>query len=738
MVSKITRQLGGRRSGLVDEPPGLPSVGAEAGLGRFSADFRGISLGHTQATPRGTEGFWHRGFPGDCHLRGALRDQTSALVFTGVASWPPSFPRDWECEPSPLSPAVAGGPGSRTASLPAELLCPGGARDWHCWCRSWRCPGESGSGALLRAAKGTALPPDPAVLTQPLFCFGRVQGLKEETPERPKGAPTADKAGWIKRSTGGFLGLWKERYVLLSRARLLVYEDEDEQKCIETVELEGYDKCQDLRALLKRRNRFILIRAPGHKVQDIKFQASSGEEKESWMKALNEGISRGKNKVFDEVKVDEGLSLEHITRGRAKVGHGRRPPTRSHLKETFWGCEWLPVQRAVLVPILCRELGCMDGILRLDLDVVDNGPPNASVGASETENDLPPRQTLRPPMPPSKALVPPTEKQTGGSTAENPETKKPPMPPTKPLKEMEAPGENPSPVEEAKAVPGEGAEEPEAAPDGDRGEDAVAAGKTRQDPGQAPAPPPKVLSDKAKVTVTWDGPTAEAEGGAAAGGSSSESLQDAAEEVGNPPAPPPKILSERLKASMSPPAAGPPERHLPAEDSEPPENGLHGDRGAEPLPEEAAAQDGGRGAPSAEDSSPPSEAQTPLLGPVGRGLPAKPRCASVGDLLTEPGRRPPSGQALPLAQMEEKVACEQERTERLLQQVLQGALERAQEGNGPPADAETLLHEAAAQLRQASQVLREIRDLGGLGKEPAERRKEVTKDLATLYRRSAP
>lgn len=36
-------------------------------------------------------------------------------------------------------------------------------------------------------------------------------------------------------------------------------------------------------------------------VQDIKFQASSGEEKESWMKALNEGISHGKNKVFDEV-----------------------------------------------------------------------------------------------------------------------------------------------------------------------------------------------------------------------------------------------------------------------------------------------------------------------------------------------------------------------------------------------------------------------------------------------------
>jgi len=36
-------------------------------------------------------------------------------------------------------------------------------------------------------------------------------------------------------------------------------------------------------------------------VSDIKFQASSGEEKESWIKALNEGINRGKNKAFDEV-----------------------------------------------------------------------------------------------------------------------------------------------------------------------------------------------------------------------------------------------------------------------------------------------------------------------------------------------------------------------------------------------------------------------------------------------------
>ncbi|POI32047.1 hypothetical protein CIB84_004202, partial [Bambusicola thoracicus] len=149
-----------------------------------------------------------------------------------------------------------------------------------------------------------------------------LQDTKEEVSEKPKPAPSAEKFGWIKKSSGGLLGLWKDRYVQLRKTQLVVYEDEDmplkarymevlittrekeafkdEQKCIETVELESYDKCQELRALLKKKNRFILIRSPGKKVHDIKFQASTLEEKESWIKALNEGINRGKNKIFDE------------------------------------------------------------------------------------------------------------------------------------------------------------------------------------------------------------------------------------------------------------------------------------------------------------------------------------------------------------------------------------------------------------------------------------------------------
>ena len=52
-----------------------------------------------------------------------------------------------------------------------------------------------------------------------------LQGVKEGG-QKPRSAQTVDKAGWIKKSSGGFLGLWKDRYLLLCQAQLLVYENE--------------------------------------------------------------------------------------------------------------------------------------------------------------------------------------------------------------------------------------------------------------------------------------------------------------------------------------------------------------------------------------------------------------------------------------------------------------------------------------------------------------------------------
>nr|XP_015198798.1 PREDICTED: pleckstrin homology domain-containing family O member 2 [Lepisosteus oculatus] len=217
-----------------------------------------------------------------------------------------------------------------------------------------------------------------------------------EQKEQPKAAKVPEKAGWIKKSSGKILGTYKDRYIQLERTEILVYDNEDLKNCMEKVDLENYDKCHELRSAFKKRNRLILIRAPksGSKVHDIKLQTQSPEEKEAWIKALSDGINRAKNKVFDEIKVDESCSLEHVTRSRPKGNHGRRPPTRIHMKEV--------------------ASVASDGILRLDLDAVDN-TPNGNHPVFTDANDInevgkptssgeptPQKKVLKPPMPPSK------------------------------------------------------------------------------------------------------------------------------------------------------------------------------------------------------------------------------------------------------------------------------------------------------------------------------------------------
>ncbi|XP_060611475.2 pleckstrin homology domain-containing family O member 2 [Anolis sagrei] len=645
-------------------------------------------------------------------------------------------------------------------------------------------------------------------------------GVKEEAAEKPKCPAKTYKAGWIKKSSGGLLSLWKERYIQLCKSQLLIYENEQEEKCVETVDLERYDRCQDLRALLKRKNRFILIRTPGYKVQDIKFQALNGEEKESWMKALNEGINRGKNKVFDEVKVDESLSLEHVTRGRAKQAHGRRPPTRSHLKE---------VANAM-----------SDGILRLDLDVPDSGPPNITLVTGDPDPIPPPKETLKPPMPPTSVSILPTENANPDSTPEDVELKKPPMPPAKPPKEAGASNENMNSVgvdkteEEEIAVTAEDAEEskgrfkkppmPPAKPfkeaaanentdsveeekeeEDIAGEDAeisqteskkppvppvkphkevitvienvdsvegkekereeeekcvaitgedaeeskvVPSGERVIEAPKPPLVPLKVLTDKLKVS--WDSPSSEQLGNPSTTGGK-EDLQEVGKEGAQPPRPPPKILLEgpqdSMSCTLSSPEADTSKGEHQAGDAKPPVNGFDGDRTTEPvfhngeehLPPQTLQEPSSEPGANKKCLSLPSDDPVPIAGVVGSAVISKPRCASLVDLLSEPTKRQdPQWADLHVAHMKKKVACEQERTEKLLQKVLQRGLEQVQDGNGPPLNAETLLNAAAAQLRQATQVLQEVKDLEELKKEPAKQQIGAPKDLVTLYRRSAP
>ncbi|KAM6426083.1 pleckstrin homology domain-containing family O member 2 isoform 2-T2 [Liasis olivaceus] len=546
-----------------------------------------------------------------------------------------------------------------------------------------------------------------------------MKGLKEENSEKLKSPTSEDKVGWIKKSSGGLLSLWKERYIRLRKNQLFVYEDEEEQKCVESLELEQYERCQDLRALLKRKNRFILIHSPGCKVQDIKFQASTTEEKELWMKALNDGINRGKNKIFDEVKVDESLSLDHVTRGRAKIAQGRRPPTRSHLKEV--------------------ASATSDGILRLDLDVPDSGPPNSILVASETAETPPPKEIHKPPMPPAKVVMPPTEKLSASSTPEDPQVKKPPIPPAKPLKEVAAPSENMNSVEVSDAEEEEydASEDSDGAPFEEEFVETI-----------PPVPPPKILSDKMKVT--WDHPgsephEAETENQVTAG--SEENSPELNKETIKPPTPPPKIFRVALSSKENNTEVDTSEGDWqPDEDSNLAVNGIDDNRTTEPTFQDEKEQNDHSSEQGAKEEglSLPSEEQADISEPVVGSPATKPRSSSLGEVLSESPKKPlprpdfQQGSVLHVVQMEKKIAYEKERTEKLLQKVQCEGFKQAQKGEGPPTDAEELLSEATEQLRQATQVLQEVKDLGELRREPTNFRKGVPKDLVTVYRRSAP
>uniref|UniRef100_A0A8C5WWS4 Pleckstrin homology domain containing O2 n=1 Tax=Laticauda laticaudata TaxID=8630 RepID=A0A8C5WWS4_LATLA len=468
---------------------------------------------------------------------------------------------------------------------------------------------------------------------------------------------------------------------------------QEEQKCVESLELEQYDRCQDLRALLKRKNRFILIHSPGCKVQDIKFQASTTEEKELWMKALNDGISRGKNKIFDEVKIDENLSLDHVTRGRVKIAKGRRLPTRSHLKEV--------------------ASSTSDGILRLDLDVSDGGPLHSILVTSESAKTPPPKETHKPPMPPAKGPVPPTENLSANLTPEDPQ-------------EVAAPSENVNSLEVSDAEE-EACEDSEGTPvEGDWVEP------------KPPVAPPKILSNK--MRVGWGHPDSELHD------VEMENTPGLNKEAVKPPTPPPKVFRGKLIAKENDAQIDISERDWqPDGDSNLDVNGMDDSGTTQPAFQNGKQQEDHSSEPGGKEEglSLPSEDQVDVVEPAGGSPATKPRSSSLGALLSEsPPKLPqPDSQKssiLHVVWMEKKIAHEKQQTEKLMWKVRGEELEQGQEGKGPSGNAKELLNEATEQLRQATQVLQEVKDLGELRREPTGMRKGDSKDLVTVYRRSAP
>nr|XP_010295915.1 PREDICTED: pleckstrin homology domain-containing family O member 2 [Balearica regulorum gibbericeps] len=423
--------------------------------------------------------------------------------------------------------------------------------------------------------------------------------------------------------------------------------------------------------------------------------------------------------------------------------HSRRPPTRSHLKEA--------------------AKSTSDGILRLDLDIVDNGPPNFDSTICESDNTPPQKETPKPPMPPTK----PTgtkEDQDAENNVPDQEHKKPlspPLPPDKKLKEGIASKDNVNAKEEDSVSPEENVEGSQA-PSEENSENLIEV--SNRGIAKAPIPLPKSVPDKLKVT--WDHPVPEpktTEDLKSSGDSSKDNLAEIATADDTKPPVPPKILSEKMLATMKS-SHGDLEAGVweDLESGSPPVNGITPSDVAESTSPTVETEEGnGRTSAEKEEQSSAEETETSLATETGHesvkatvekkmsvespsGL--KLRSSSLGDLLSDSKS---TESALPsqvftkesdhcLAKMEEKVATEREKAEKLLQKVLREGLEQAQEGNGPPVMAETLLNEAVEQLRQATQVLQEIKGLGELKKEATQKQKEKQKDLVTLYRRSAP
>nr|XP_046274184.1 pleckstrin homology domain-containing family O member 1-A isoform X2 [Scatophagus argus] len=154
-------------------------------------------------------------------------------------------------------------------------------------------------------------------------------------------AQQLEKVGWIRKFCGRgiFRELWRNRYMVLRGERLYISDKEvkDERKAQEVFDLADYERSEELRKAKSRskknHSRFTVLRCrqPGNNVPNLVFLAVSPEEKESWVNALNVAIVKAKNRILDEVTIEEDSALVHPTRDRAKIPHGRRLPTRGHL-----------------------------------------------------------------------------------------------------------------------------------------------------------------------------------------------------------------------------------------------------------------------------------------------------------------------------------------------------------------------------------------------------------------------
>ncbi|KAL7393236.1 hypothetical protein ABVT39_008345 [Epinephelus coioides] len=194
-----------------------------------------------------------------------------------------------------------------------------------------------------------------------------------------------DKVGWIRKFCGKgiFREIWKNRFVVLRGDQLFICEKEVKElgRADEVLDLSDYERCEEIRKnksrSKKNHSKFRLQRCstPGNTVPNLVFLAVSPEEKESWINVLNVAITRAKNKILDEVIVEDS-QLSHLTRDRVKIPHTRRLPTRGHL-------------------LAVASTSSSDGMLTLDLIQEEDAPASqgAEGCASHLSSDCPRSKT---------------------------------------------------------------------------------------------------------------------------------------------------------------------------------------------------------------------------------------------------------------------------------------------------------------------------------------------------------
>ncbi|XP_075431415.1 pleckstrin homology domain-containing family O member 2 isoform X2 [Ascaphus truei] len=505
--------------------------------------------------------------------------------------------------------------------------------------------------------------------------------------DTPPKSQAAHKAGWLKKSSGGLLGLWKDRYILLRKAQLLVCESE---------------------------------------VQDVKFLAKNAEERDAWIQALNEGINRGKNQIFDEVA--QAVS---------------------------------------------------DGSLRLDLDMLDSGVQSMVTPIFEKAERDPQKEPVKIPMPPSKPCPPPSADKPHLDTRDSDaKTPHPPSPPPKVLKEN---------VYAREKLLSEGGEERKY--DGNPGLKTPESGSIENIGETAMLPPkipPKILSDKIKIK--WMGSSSDlldkVEMKPPERGSKENLVEFDSDEPAKLQSPPTEVVSEDMtmqqhelissrgtgdQGGSDHPCEKTTEtgeglkdlskKNLSEESTENPEEEakeeperhkvIKSETDAKKMPTAETA-----GVSDLEKANPMVPCtRTPIISASAETIcpDSRPRSSSMGDFLSEvsmdsESMSEPKSSLLHLTKdhlhhVEMKLTRGRQTTETLLNRVLQGELMKSTARNGPEVNAETLLNEAVIQLREASQALQEMRESSSSSNASealTETQKAKQKDLVTLYRRSLP